>query len=141
VEIESGQLEEEQMRSTILNTIRWWQWASGCRLPLVSAYLKQVGLVNKLQDVRDIIEPTITYRNAKVDWEVTAENVNRYVKPYFSDSANKLMILKGFVGSTSENFNSTLGREGSDYTGGIFANLVDAESFNHLERCSWYAEC
>ena len=127
VEIE-WQLEEEQMREYDFEydqMVAVGEWLSAT---VVSAYLKQVGLENKLQDVRDIIRTDNTYRNAKVDWEVTAENVNRYVKPYFSDSSNKLMITQGFVGSTSENFNSTLGREGSDYTGGIFANLVDAES-------------
>lgn len=127
VEIE-WQLEEEQMREYDFEydqMVAVGEWLSAT---VVSTYLKQVGLENKLQDVRDIIRTDNTYRNAKVDWDVTAENVNRYVTPYFSDSSNKLMITQGFVGSTSENFNSTLGREGSDYTGGIFANLVDAES-------------
>lgn len=127
VEIE-WQLEEEQMREYDFEydqMVAVGEWISAT---IVSAYLKHVGLTNKLQDVRDLIRTDNTYRNAKVDWEVSAENVNRYLKPYFSDSANKLMVTQGFVGSTSENFNSTLGREGSDYTGGILANLTDADS-------------
>lgn len=127
VEIE-WQLEEEQMREYDFEydqMVAVGEWISAT---IVSAYLKHVGLTNKLQDVRDLIRTDNTYRNAKVDWMVSAENVNRYLKPYFADSANKLMVTQGFVGSTSENFNSTLGREGSDYTGGILANLTDADS-------------
>ncbi len=127
VEIE-WQLEEEQMREYDFEydqMVAVGEWISAT---IVSAYLKHVGLTNKLQDVRDLIRTDNTYRNAKVDWVVSAENVNRYLKPYFADSANKLMVTQGFVGSTSENFNSTLGREGSDFTGGILANLTDADS-------------
>lgn len=127
VEIE-WQLEEEQMREYDFEydqMVAVGEWISAT---IVSAYLKHVGLNNKLQDVRDLIRTDNTYRNAKVDWEVSAENVNRYLKPYFANGANNLMVTQGFVGSTSENFNSTLGREGSDYTGGILANLTDADS-------------
>lgn len=127
VEIE-WQLEEEQMREYDFEydqMVAVGEWISAT---IVSAYLKHVGLTNKLQDVRDLIRTDNTYRNAKVDWEVSQENVNRYLKPYFTEEANNLMVTQGFVGSTSENFNSTLGREGSDYTGGILANLTDADS-------------
>tara|TARA_R110002049_G_scaffold230736_1_gene402915 strand:- start:858 stop:2126 length:1269 start_codon:yes stop_codon:yes gene_type:complete len=127
VEIE-WQLEEDQMREYDFEydqMVAVGEWISAT---VVSAYLKHVGLANKLQDVRDLIRTDNTYRNAKVDWEVSAENVNRYLKPYFQNEENRLMVVQGFVGSTSENFNSTLGREGSDYTGGILANLTDADS-------------
>ncbi len=127
VEIE-WQLEEEQMREYDFEydqMVAVGEWISAT---IVSAYLKHVGLSNKLQDVRDLIRTDNAYRNAKVDWDASAENVNRYLKPYFQNEENRLMVVQGFVGSTSENFNSTLGREGSDYTGGILANLTDADS-------------
>jgi aspartate kinase len=127
VEIE-WQLEEDQMREYDFEydqMVAVGEWISAT---VVSAYLNHVGLANKLQDVRDLIRTDNTYRNAKVDWEVSAENVNRHLKPYFEENSNKLIVTQGFVGSTSENFNSTLGREGSDYTGGILANLTDADS-------------
>lgn len=127
VEIE-WQLEEEHMREYDFEydqMVAVGEWLSAT---IVSAYLKKVGLNNKLQDVRDLIRTDNTYRNAKVDWEVTEENVKRFVLPYFQNQENRLMITQGFVGATSENFNSTLGREGSDYTAGILANLTDADS-------------
>jgi aspartate kinase len=38
------------------------------------------------------------------------------------------VITQGFIGSTDENESTTLGREGSDYTAAVFANLLDADS-------------
>jgi aspartate kinase len=36
------------------------------------------------------------------------------------------VLTQGFIGSTSENFTTTLGREGSDYSAAIFAHCLDA---------------
>jgi aspartate kinase len=38
------------------------------------------------------------------------------------------VVTQGFLGGTSENFTTTLGREGSDYTASIFAACLGAES-------------
>ncbi|HEX3386589.1 MAG TPA: aspartate kinase, partial [Mucilaginibacter sp.] len=38
------------------------------------------------------------------------------------------VLTQGFLGGTSENFTTTLGREGSDYTASIFASCLQAES-------------
>jgi aspartate kinase len=38
------------------------------------------------------------------------------------------IVTQGFLGGTSENFTTTLGREGSDYTASIFAACLDAAS-------------
>ena len=43
-------------------------------------------------------------------------------------SKNKLVISQGFIGSDDNNFTTTLGREGSDYTAAIFAYALNAES-------------
>src|SRR5690606_2453108 len=92
---------------------------------IVSAWLNQNGLTNKWFDVRDLIRTDNTYRQAKVDWDVSEMQINNQVRKYFKD--NKIAITQGFVGGTSENFNSTLGREGSDYSAAIFANILDAK--------------
>ena len=41
---------------------------------------------------------------------------------------NKIVVTQGFLGGTSENFTTTLGREGSDYTAAILAYSLNAES-------------
>jgi len=86
---------------------------------IMSAYLNQVGFENTRLDVRDLIRTDNIHRNAKVDWETTAESIKRNVKAKHS-------ITQGFLGCTSENFTSTLGREGSDFSAAILAFCLDA---------------
>ncbi|APG65707.1 aspartate kinase [Tenacibaculum todarodis] len=88
---------------------------------IVSAYLTEINLLNNWIDVRDLIKTDATYRDAKVNWELTEENIQHKIK------ANTLYITQGFLGGNSNN-TTTLGREGSDYTAGIFAYCLNAES-------------
>lgn len=93
---------------------------------IVSAYLNEVSVNNNWQDVRDLIQTDNTYREGKVDWELTQQQVDKHLKPQFK--GNTIIITQGFIGGTSENFTTTLGREGSDYTAAILAYSTSAES-------------
>jgi aspartate kinase len=73
-------------------------------------------------DVRNFIKTDATYRDAEVDWELTQKNISKNVKK------KMLNITQGFLGSDPNNFTTTLGREGSDYTAAIFAYCLNAES-------------
>ena len=86
---------------------------------IMSAYLQQVGFENTWLDVRDLIRTDNTHRNAKIDWETTTDLIKRNVK-------TKHSITQGFLGCTSENFTSTLGREGSDFSAAILAFCLEA---------------
>ena len=86
---------------------------------IMSAYLQQVGFENSWLDVRDLIRTDNTHRNAKIDWETTTDLIKRNVK-------TKHSITQGFLGCTSENFTSTLGREGSDFSAAILAFCLEA---------------
>jgi aspartate kinase len=66
-----------------------------------------------------------TYREAVVDWNKTQGLMNNVVRPL---ATNSIVVTQGFIGCTTENFTTTLGREGSDYTAAIFANMLDAEN-------------
>lgn len=95
---------------------------------IVSHYLKSVGVENRWVDVRDVLRTDNTYRKAQVDWDMSRQLVDRFLKPNFTEASNGgITISQGFVGGTSENFSTTLGREGSDYTAAIFAYLLDAK--------------
>jgi aspartate kinase len=89
---------------------------------IVSAYLNSVGLNNKWEDVRDFIKTDDTYREGKVDWESTEGLTSILSK------ATGVVVTQGFIGGTSENYTTTLGREGSDYTAAILAYCTNAES-------------
>jgi len=95
---------------------------------IVSAYLNEVKVVNKWWDVRDLIQTDNTYREGKVDWELTQELINKHLRPALNKDKGAIVVTQGFLGGTSENFTTTLGREGSDYTAAIIAYACDAES-------------
>lgn len=95
---------------------------------IVSAYLNEAGVANKWRDVRDFIKTDNTYREGKVDWELTGQLVKEELLPFFASGNEKIVITQGFLGVTSENFTTTLGREGSDYTAAILAYFTEAES-------------
>ncbi len=92
---------------------------------LVSAYLTQEGIHNKWLDARSLIRTDNSYRRAIVDWEVTEDQINALIVKPLKDS--DIIITQGFVGSTSENFSSTLGREGSDFSAAILAACTNAK--------------
>jgi aspartate kinase len=95
---------------------------------ILSAYLSSEQLKNKWWDVRDFIKTDNTYREAKVDWELTEQMIREELIPVFENKTEQVIITQGFIGVTSENFTTTLGREGSDFTAAILAWCTNAES-------------
>lgn len=93
---------------------------------IVSHYLNHEGIANDLVDVRDILRTDNNFRDARIDWKITGEKVQEVIVPLFSQ--NNIIITQGFIGATDENESTTLGREGSDYTAAVFANLLNADS-------------
>jgi aspartate kinase len=93
---------------------------------IVSAYLNEMGISNVWIDVRDIFRTDDNFRDANIEWDITQSQVDEILLPLFKD--NQLVITQGFIGSTDENESTTLGREGSDYSAAVFANLLKAES-------------
>jgi len=93
---------------------------------IISHYLNETGINNKWIDVRDIIRTDDNFRDANIDWEFSHSKVQSSIVPELRNS--KILLTQGFIGATDENESTTLGREGSDYTAAVFANMLDAES-------------
>ncbi|ACU60533.1 aspartate kinase [Chitinophaga pinensis] len=93
---------------------------------IVSAYFNLAGVNNNWMDVRDVFRTDDTFRDANIDWTVTTQNVQEKVLPLFKKA--NIIITQGFIGSTDQNESVTLGREGSDYSAAVFANMLNAES-------------
>lgn len=91
---------------------------------IVSAAMNSAGIANQWLDVRDIMRTDNNFRDARIDWEQTAARVEAQVKPLLA--THRIVVTQGFIGATDENESTTLGREGSDYTAAVFANLLDA---------------
>jgi len=89
---------------------------------IVSAYLSKIGIENNWFDVRNFIKTDSNYRDAKVNWELTETIINNKF------DKQKLNITQGFIAANDTENTTTLGREGSDYTAGIFAYCLDATS-------------
>ncbi len=91
---------------------------------IISAYLKTIDLDNTWLDARDVIQTDNNYREAKINWELTEKLMQEKI-PALHKKLN-LIISQGFIGGTSENFTTTLGREGSDFTAAIFSYCLNA---------------
>ncbi|WP_396185209.1 aspartate kinase [Flavobacterium sp.] len=89
---------------------------------ILSHFMNFMGIQTQWLDVRNFIKTDSNYRDAEVDWNLTQKNIAKNVKRKI------LNITQGFLGSDENNFTTTLGREGSDYTAAIFAYCLNAES-------------
>jgi aspartate kinase len=89
---------------------------------IVSDYLNEIKIYNNWLDVREIIVTDAVFRDAKVNWQETEKRIKMKI------DSSKLAIVQGFIGADLNGNTTTLGREGSDFTAGIFAYCLDAES-------------
>lgn len=92
---------------------------------IVSAFLNAEGVSNTWLDARDLVRTDNTCRDGRIDWETTS-SMTRSVSAKAFDKA-EVCVTQGFIGGTDENFTTTLGREGSDFTAAILAYCLDAE--------------
>jgi aspartate kinase len=92
---------------------------------IVSAWLAESGIGNQWIDVRDIFRTDGNFRDAGIDMPFTGKKVRSEILPLFEQ--DNMVVTQGFIGATQDNESTTLGREGSDYTAAVFANLLDAE--------------
>ncbi|MEZ4687727.1 MAG: aspartate kinase [Bacteroidia bacterium] len=92
---------------------------------IVSAYLNTQGVDCQWLDARRFIRTDASYKAANVIWSVTRTQIREEVKPLIQPG--KIVITQGFIGATESGHTTTLGREGSDFTGAIFAHCLEAE--------------
>ena len=89
---------------------------------IVSDYLNEVGINNTWKDARELVITDATFRDASVNWQATEKCIKTKV------DTSKITLVQGFIGGDLNGNTTTLGREGSDFTAGIFAYCLDAES-------------
>ena len=93
---------------------------------IVSRYLNSSGVSNQWLDVRDVLRTDDNFRDARIDWNYTAQKTGELLRPALE--RHRIVLTQGFIGATDGNESTTLGREGSDYTAAVFANLLGAEA-------------
>ena len=89
---------------------------------IIHRYFEFQGWKSFWLDARECIKTDDYYRAANLNWEETQALINSKA------NGHQLIIAQGFIGSNSNNFTTTLGREGSDYSAAIFAYAINAES-------------
>ncbi len=94
---------------------------------VLSQYLQLEGYNATWMDIRDVILTDNTHREAKVDWESTLKRVDKIQSKL---TTFDVIVTQGYIASSSENFTTTLGREGSDYTAAILSYCLDAHSMH-----------
>ena len=89
---------------------------------IISEFLNSEGIKNQWVDARVIIRTDNIYREGRVDWVKTEE----LVKNVINFNNDNIYVTQGFIGGTSENLTTTLGREGSDFSAAILAYCLNA---------------
>ena len=91
---------------------------------IVSEFANHQSVTNTLVDAKHCIFTDNAYTEGKIDWKKTEKAISTVIPPLFETG---FVITQGFVGCTQEDFTTTLGREGSDYTAAIFSYCLNAE--------------
>lgn len=95
---------------------------------IISEYLKDFNLNCSFFDARELIRTNNTWREGKVDWLITQQQIQNQILPFLNESnlGNPIAITQGFIGATEKQLTTTLGREGSDYSAAILAYCLNA---------------
>lgn len=90
---------------------------------IVSSYLEKQGRKAKFIDIRKCLITDQNYRNANINTELSIQ----LCRKTFTFQDTFMYITQGFIAGTTTNQTTTLGREGSDYTAALLANLLEAD--------------
>ena len=93
---------------------------------IISFYLNTCHINTVWTDARQLIRTDNSFKEANVDWDKTKNLIGEYVK---SQNSQNVILTQGFIAATEQGQTTTLGREGSDFTGAIFASCLAASSF------------
>jgi aspartokinase/homoserine dehydrogenase 1 len=90
---------------------------------IIATYFSSINIKNTWVDARRFISTDSTFTKANVDFEAT----NKNIRGYFNPSSDQLFVVPGFIASEGENYVTTLGRGGSDFTAAIFGAALDVK--------------
>ncbi len=91
---------------------------------IISEYLAYAGVPNKWIDMRKCMRTEQRHKDA----EVNIEESKTLLQTALKESDATIFIGQGFIGGAPDGTTTTLGREGSDYSAAVVANILDAES-------------
>ena len=93
---------------------------------IISEYLNCAGVPNRWIDMRRCFVTEQRHKDAGVDIGASAPRLREAV----AGGPETVFIGQGFIGGAPDGTTTTLGREGSDYSAAVAANILDAESMS-----------
>ena len=118
----------EELQNTELSRYEFYdqivcygEWLSSL---IVTAYLNKNQQSAHLLDAHTLLVTDNNYTSASIDWKYTAKTILARVQPLLDDG--KVVLTQGFIGADHKGVFTTLGREGSDFTAAVLANVLDA---------------
>ena len=93
---------------------------------VVSEYLASAGVANHWVDMRRALVTQQRHKDASVDIDASAFRLLAEVE----GAAETIFVGPGFIGGAPDGTTTTLGREGSDYSAAVVANILGAESMS-----------
>jgi aspartate kinase len=91
---------------------------------IISYKLKDLELPVEEFAAKELIKTDDNYTNASINWLETTQRIKERVLPVLQN--HKFVLTQGFIGSDKNGNFTTIGREGSDFTAAIFANVLEA---------------
>jgi len=96
---------------------------------IIHHYLLRAGIPAYQVDARELIRTDGSYREARVDWEITEPVIRERLSGLLAghDGKGGIVLTQGFIAGGPDGNTTTLGREGSDYSAAIFAHALRAD--------------
>ena len=127
----------EQLRNIVRNTIYrasdaelWYDtvvaFGELISTTIISNYLNGHGVANRWVDMRRAFLTEQRHKDANVNLEATEVRLKREI----AGAGVSVFVGQGFIGGAPDGTTTTLGREGSDYSAAIVANVLGAESMS-----------
>lgn len=93
---------------------------------IVCYFLKDTGIQCQWEDIRQVLRTDSVFRDASVDWSASQASADERLRPILTGGDRKIVVTQGFIAADPFGRPVSLGREGSDYTAAILANLLGA---------------
>ena len=127
----------QQLRNIVRNTIYrpsdaelWYDtivaFGELISTTIISNFLNGHGVANKWIDMRRAFLTEQRHKDANVNMEATEVRLKREI----AGSDVSVFVGQGFIGGAPDGTTTTLGREGSDYSAAVVANVLNAESMS-----------
>lgn len=90
---------------------------------ILNAYFLKQSQRSTWLDAREVLVVQSSGGRVTVDWQRSREKFSKWL----ASNPQELIVVTGFVASTADDAITTLGRNGSDYSGSIFGALFDCD--------------